>query len=1296
MPEADVSELRAFAFGNQRDGCFAVLVALMRGFDDVAIDLSAVVVADDLDGDGVPFVGIDLGFGLREFFGLGGFGDAAHAGHPDAVGADEGATEMQARRYVVPAGKGDLRGVSQAELGGDDEIGGFKFIGAGGVVVVLRQFIAVQRAIGHPPLANARLPAVDRAFPGLGRVLIEGGGDDDFGGLAELGGRRRLREGGGGEEAEKGEEEFHWSWNEGPCSVFSVDRKRRGTALRLFELSDQAGGALAGGGDLVIGQGVARLAPAHQSLEGGLAFFGMGKSEDVAQLMREGTAEGPLTKLAGFDEQASLRGAHASRGFVGPLADDDPLSARGGNALRGATEVGDHIDVHGVAIREFGFEEALQFLDAFRIGLALAVASGLQEKGDGFFAGLAVRRFRTDTLQDPLDLRRGPDAIELGHDGLLDHLGSEPVRHGDALFGHLQIGYEMNLDGNAKSLGLCGCEWRQGAHGSEDQQQGGDMDSAGSHRGLEARTFFADHPARSSIVSLPVVPKRMEAQPQSGVSMPMQPTRFTLAIAAMLGAMSGRVDGAIDAAVESFVSTNCLECHDGDLQRGDLDLEVILEAPMADHLKTWEHALLRMDARQMPPPDEENRPDEAAYEAAVAALAGHLDALAAEHPDPGSPDRIRRLTRVEYQNAIRDLLDLQIDVTELLPKDESSHGFDNITVGTLSPTLLNRYVSAAQKISRLALGHSPGSAVAHIVRLPPDRSQEDHVEGLPPGTRGGTRIPYVFPTGGQYDIEVRLTRDRNEEVEGLARPHDMDVLLDGEPVERFTIKPAKGRDHSQVDAHLKTRVAVTAGAHEVVVTFPAQLTPLLETKRLPYDANFNAHRHPRRSPAVYQVSITGPYEAAAVSATPSRRRVLGDADRTQAGEAEARRLLSQLMRRAYRRTVSAEELAGPMEFFREAAVDGGFEAGMESALASVLVSPRFLFRIEKDPADLASGAVYPLDDFALASRLSFFLWSSLPDDELLDLAEKGELSHPKTLEAQTRRLLADPRSASLVSNFAGQWLHLRNLDSLAPDLRMFPDFDDNLRLAMRRETELFVESILREDRSIFDLLSADYSFLNERLAKHYGIPGIRGSRFRRVEFPPEAHRGGLLRQASILSVTSYANRTSPVIRGNWLLENVLGTPTPPPPPNIPALDDTIVSASLPMRERLAAHSQSKSCAVCHKLMDPIGFALENYDATGRWRILEEGRPVDAAGGFPDGRTFVGADGIEEALLDRPSLFARTVTLKLLTYALGLHPEPEHQPTVRRIVTESAASNHRLSDLIVGITRSLPFTHRKKP
>ncbi len=746
--------------------------------------------------------------------------------------------------------------------------------------------------------------------------------------------------------------------------------------------------------------------------------------------------------------------------------------------------------------------------------------------------------------------------------------------------------------------------------------------------------------------------------------------------------------------VGAWVKQYCSDCHDRDTMTGQLDLDTIRSDDVSQHLEIWERVVRKLHRRQMPPPGRE-RPDERTYNEIVARLEESLDRAAAAHPDPGRTETFRRLNRFEYQNAVHDLLALEIDATALLPLDEPSHGFDNVTVGDLSPTLLDRYISAAQKISRLAVGAARSSPSGDTIRIRPDLTQEEPVEGLPIGTRGGALIPHNFPVGGEYEIQVRLARDRNEEVEGLGEPHELEVLLDRRRVKLFTVAPPPdGRSHEAVDQHLKLRVPVTAGPHDLGVTFLKGPSALLETKRQPYSAHFNMHRHPRITPAVYQVSITGPHGPQNPGDTPSRRRVfVRRPTKPEEEEDCARSILSTLMQRAYRRPVTDEDLKKPIELYREARTQDDFDAGIEMALAAVLVSPHFLFRIEQDPPGAAPGTPHRISDLDLASRLSFFLWSSIPDDELLEKAIHGELARGEVLELQVQRLLADPRARSLVTGFASQWLHLRNLDSCIPDLRLFPDFDDNLRQAFRQETELFLESILREDRSVLDLLRADFTFLNERLAKHYGIPHVYGSRFRRVALGGETVRGGLLRHGSILTVTSYATRTSPVIRGRWILENLLGAPPPPPPPNVPALKDITVSASLSVRDRLAEHRADPACASCHRLMDPIGFSLESFDAVGRWRTREAGKPIDDSGGLPDGSELSGVSGLERALLRRPELFVGTLAEKLLTFALGRGVEGHDAPAIREILRKARSQGYRFSSIVLGVATSTPFQMR---
>ncbi len=744
------------------------------------------------------------------------------------------------------------------------------------------------------------------------------------------------------------------------------------------------------------------------------------------------------------------------------------------------------------------------------------------------------------------------------------------------------------------------------------------------------------------------------------------------------------------------IGASCLDCHDAETAKGKLDLRSILADDVSRHGAVWEKVALRLRTRQMPPPGKK-RPSEADYGEALSGLETALDAAAQARPDPGRTDTIRRLTRFEYQNAVRDLLALEIDAKALLPEDESAHGFDSATAGTLSPTLLERTLTAAQKISRLAVGGPGRSPGGETFRVRPDITQEERVEGLPLGTRGGTLIRATIPADGDYDLRIRLMRDRNEEVEGLNGEHPLEVLLDRTRVKVFTVAPpGKAADgHAKVDAHLSVRIPVTAGPHDLGVTFVKKPSSLIESLRQPYASHFNTHRHPRLSPAVYEVSITGPYDSRGPGDSPSRRRIF-TARPTAPAEEEpcAKRILAPLMRRAFRRPVADADLERVLAFYRDARSGADFDAGIEAALSAVLVSHDFLFRVERDPAGLAPKTPYRLTDLELASRLSFFLWSSIPDDELLDLAEKGRLV--QDLPRQTRRMLADPRSRTLVTSFATQWLQLGNLDSASPDGRLFPDFDDNLRQAMRRETQLLFAEVLVEDRSAIDLLKSDHSFLNERLAKHYGIPHVYGSHFRRVALSPEDRRGGLLMHGSVLTVTSYATRTSPVLRGKWVLENLIGTPPPPPLPDVPALDDSAVSTALPVRERLQQHRAKAACAVCHDRIDPPGFALENFDAVGRWRTLEEGKPVDVSGGLGDGSVFSGVSGLQEALLKRPENFLNVLAEKLLTFALGRGLEPQDAPEVRKIVRAARADNDRLSAIVCGVVNSVPFQMRRTP
>jgi mono/diheme cytochrome c family protein len=815
----------------------------------------------------------------------------------------------------------------------------------------------------------------------------------------------------------------------------------------------------------------------------------------------------------------------------------------------------------------------------------------------------------------------------------------------------------------------------------------------------------------------------------------------TLALGLQVDASSQSAAGPIapPSSHRRLLDQYCVTCHNERLKTAGLRLDQIdISRPDAEP-EVWEKVVRKLHTGIMPPANMP-QPSQADRRALLTWLETALDAASAARPNPGRTETLRRLNRTEYQNAIRDLLALDIDAASLLPADESGHGFDNVTVSDLPPTLLDRYISAAQKISRLAIGRTQSSLQSDVIRVPADLTQEDHLPGLPIGTRGGVAVPYTFAESGEYDIQVWLARSLEGNVSGLRdpRPHEMMLLIDREPVATFTIQKSPDVADTLIDRDLKTRVAVSAGPHELAVTFVKEGSSLLESGRQPLQARYNDRRHPRITPAIDQVSLTGPFAAkgppslagtatsfggAGAGDTPSRRRLFvcppslvgtaasfGGASRASNEEKCAKEILTTVMRRAYRRPISNTDLegpaspkrgegssreGGPMAFYREGRADGDFEAGIGRALSAILINPEFLFRVEADPTKTPPGGVYRISDLELASRLSFFLWSSVPDDELLDAAIRGRLSRREELEKQTRRMLADRRSFNLASNFGGQWLRLRNLEAVNPNANQFPDFDDNLRQAFRQETELFFDSVRREDRSVLDLIRADYTFLNERLARHYGIPGVYGSRFRRVTLTPENRRGGLLRHGSVLSVTSYATRTSPVIRGVWVLSNIFGAPPPPPLPNVPSLDENTIAASLPMRERLAAHRNNVVCANCHRTIDPVGFSLESFNAIGQWRDHEgDDQPIDTSGALPGIGEFRGVAGLEQALLSRPELFAGTLTEKLLTFALGRGVEYYDAPAVRKIVRDASRNGYRFSSLILGIVKSVPFQNRR--
>ena len=754
----------------------------------------------------------------------------------------------------------------------------------------------------------------------------------------------------------------------------------------------------------------------------------------------------------------------------------------------------------------------------------------------------------------------------------------------------------------------------------------------------------------------------------------------------------------------ALIDRYCVTCHNDRLETGGFSFEPLDAADVAAHPEAWEKVVRKLRAGAMPPRPRP-RPDQETYDGFRARIEEQLDAAAAANPNPGRTETFHRLSRTEYRNAVRDLLHLDVRVDDLLPADDTSYGFDNVAgVLGVSPTLMERYLSAARRISRLAVAAPVPSPTAETFRIASDLGQDRRMERLPFGTRGGLVVDYNFPEDADYVFEI--LPDGPLRIE----PHDLEITLDGERIALLTVGKAPDPDdprglYTPRIETLEVRTPVTAGPHEVGVAFLRKTSAEPEGIRKLYLRPFTGEGSggdSRYQPYVESLTIAGPYESSGArpaAGTPSRERVF-TCRPARGGAAEeaacAREILAAVARRAYRRPVTGADVDRLLAFYERGRAAGGFDAGVEMALRRLLVSPEFLFRVERDPEGAAAGESYRVSDLELASRLSFFLWSSIPDDELLAAAERGDLGDPELFEAQVERMLADPRSEALVDNFAGQWLTLRNAAAVQPDEDEFPDFGEALRQAFRRETELLFASVLREDRSTLDLLDADYTFVNERLARHYGIPNVRGSHFRRVALADEA-RGGLLGHGSILTVTSYANRTSPVNRGKWILENVLGTPPPPPPPDVPDLETADGGQALSMREAMEQHRANPVCASCHRLMDPLGLSLENFDAVGRWRGRGEARgPIDASGELPDGTPFDGPAGLKAALLRHPDRFVTTVTEKLLTYALGRGLEHYDAPAVRAIVRGAAADGYRLSALVRGVVRSAPFQLRRAP
>ncbi len=727
----------------------------------------------------------------------------------------------------------------------------------------------------------------------------------------------------------------------------------------------------------------------------------------------------------------------------------------------------------------------------------------------------------------------------------------------------------------------------------------------------------------------------------------------------------------------------CEGCHNDAERAGDLAFEGLDPSRLHADAAVWETVIRKLRGGLMPPPGEP-RPADERLEGFVGFLEESLDAAARATPNPGVPS-LRRLNRAEYANVVRDLIDLPVDAAALLPGDDSVGGFDNIgSALSISPTLLQAYVGAAATLSRLAVGDPNASTTLTTYRAPRDWQSGTHVDGQPLGTRGGFQVQHVFPLDAEY--EFRVTARSND---------DVDLTLDGQ---RVALLPTAGRG-ARVAA-----LAVPAGTHTIGVA----LMRRHDTEGV--EDLFAVHAE---STSIASFTVNGPLQPTGTGDTPSRRRIFSctpasadeDAGRdargraTQGAVAEAAcatEILQGIATRAYRRPVATEDpaLAALLDFYEAGRAEGSFDAGIQRALSRLLVDPEFIFRIESEPDDLPAGSVYRVGDVDLASRLSFFLWSSIPDDALMATAVAGELSTPAVLEREVQRMLADPKADALVENFAAQWLQLRLLDTVLPENRKF---DGNLRHALRTETELLFSSVVREDRSVVDLLDADYTYVDERLAEHYGLPNIRGSRFRRVELPPSSPRRGLLGQGSLLTLTSAPNRTSPVKRGQWVLNNLLGTPAPQPPDNVETnLEETAPAGSATtMRERLQQHQANPTCAMCHSLIDPLGFALENFDSIGEWRDTEAGQTVNAHGTFIDGSVVDGVAGLRRLLLERRELFVAALTERLLTYALGRTLEPYDMPTVRKIVRTAAKDDYRFSALVRGIVASDPMQFRMK-
>ncbi len=768
----------------------------------------------------------------------------------------------------------------------------------------------------------------------------------------------------------------------------------------------------------------------------------------------------------------------------------------------------------------------------------------------------------------------------------------------------------------------------------------------------------------------------------------------------------------------------CVTCHSDKLRAAGLTLEALDVTQPSAHPETWERVIRRLRTSTMPPRGMP-RPDPATYNIVAGWLETEINRAAAQHPNPGRSNTVHRLNRTEYNNAVHDLLALDMDVRPLLPGDDTADGsFDNnADVLTVTTSHLERFMSVARQITRLATGLPPANPIVETFEIPLHAVQEDRQsEDLPFGSRGGIAVRYQFPANGEYRIKVRLRRQYQDYIMGMGWPQRIEIRVDGKLAKRFTVGgAAKGKpspasfagagnsfgDHdweeymAGADGGLEVRLPVEAGPRVVGVSFVREMwepefvpQPLQRGRVLTNDETYMEHA------SVDSVQIGGPYQVSGPARdTPSRRAIFVCQPKTASEEkACATKILGKMARLAYRRTATDRDITSLLTFFDTGRHDGGsFESGIQFALERLLVDPEFLLRVQRDPPGTMPGQVYRLSGLELASRLSFFLWGSIPDEPLLDLAENGKLSDPKILAQQVKRMLADQRSTrALVGDFAAQWLNLRRVPEVVVDPRYYPNFDETLLEAFQQETEMFIASTLREDRGIMTLVSADYTFVNERLARHYGIPDIYGSRFRRVTLPNTEQRGGLLSQGALLAATSYPDRTSPVLRGKWLLDNIFGIPPPPPPPGV---NTTLAEAKrgarpASIRERLEQHRDNAVCATCHGVIDPVGFALENFDVLGGWRVKDEGgNPVDTRGAWPSGRKIDGFAGLRGMLLDNPEAFAGTLTEKLMSYSLGRRLEYYDRPAVRKIVRDAAGNDYKWSALILGIVQSPAFQMR---